>query len=78
MWKGWRNSEALAGLDIYGVRLGEFVKSMLTVCASDARLAAARMEALHGLEILPVNVSLAEPKVATCLKGGIDVVRVDG
>ncbi len=54
------------------------VQAVLAVGPAHAGLAHARMEALHGLEVLAVDVGLAEVDLAHGLHGLGQVARVQG
>ncbi len=57
--------------------LGEFQNTMLSVGAADTGFANTRMETLHGLEILAVDIGLAEADLATGAHRQIEVARVE-
>src|SRR6266481_9197569 len=58
--------------------LCEFVEAMLAIGASDSTLSPARVEALHGLEVLPVDVSHAKANLAAHFQGYVQIARVHG
>lgn len=57
--------------------MGEFVDAVLAVRAADPGLADAGVEALHGLEIFPVDVGFAEVDFVAGAHGRAEVAGVD-
>ena len=51
---------SILGLYVNDVRLQVIFQSMLAVRPTDTRLTPAGMEALHRLEVLPVDIGLAK------------------
>ncbi len=67
---------------LVGVEVGDmgdevFVDTVLAVGTADARLLHAGMEALDGLEVLAVDVGLAELQFAAGLHGDIQILGED-
>ena len=55
------NNSVGSGLDVHHLGARELLDTVASVCTADARLAGAGVEALHGLEVLAIDVGL--PKV---------------
>ena len=57
--------------------MGVLVQAMLAIGPADPRLARTGMEALHGLEVLAVDVGLAEIQRPGGMQCGIQVAGVE-
>src|ERR1035437_5524702 len=64
--------------DVDHVRLHELIQAVLAIGASDTALAPTGVEALHGFEVLAVDIGFAETNLPAGLECGVEVARVNG
>src|SRR3974390_1048541 len=65
-------------LKINDVRLQKFGEAMLAVGAADSTLSPAGVKALHGFEVLAVDVGFTEADLAAGPQGDVEVAGING
>ena len=75
---GHGSKRAGLSFDIDGMGHGKLIQSMLAVRPADAGFPTAGVEALHCLEILTVDISLAKLQLARRFHRGIQIAGIDG